>query len=55
MEQGLMFSNELKKAYIAGITALLEQCDDFELFEILLQILQKSSLGENCQKLDRVG
>lgn len=55
MEQGNMFSAELKNAYISGITALLEQCNDLELFEILLQILQKSSFSENSQKLDRVG
>lgn len=33
-----------KEAYAAKIFELLKKCDDIEIFEIILQILQKYSL-----------
>lgn len=33
----------MKEEYIAKIMGLLQQCQDYELFEIILKLLQKSS------------
>lgn len=32
----------MKKEYISAITELLQSCQDVEIFEIILQLLQKS-------------
>ncbi len=33
----------MKKDYISAITNLLHDCDDLEMLEIILQLLQKSN------------
>lgn len=42
MPRNERIDSPMKKEYISTITKLLENCDDIEMLEIILQLLQKS-------------